>query len=631
MSRFLLALVVLLSLISLSNAGLIYQRTVVPQGWSMFGSADLSTELGFTIGLHTQNQAELEELFVKATDPASDDYLNYLSTSEINARFGANEEDVQTVISWLVANGVNVDQIKPVHGAIRVVTTAAVAQDLFSTQMKAFRHTKTGRTVVRAWGKYSLPDEIHQLVEIVTGISSFPIPGKSPFKTPKADPTSDVIRSPDATELVVPQTVMGMYRIRAQTPGSATVSQGVIEYEQQYFSNTDTATFAKDVGYTTSNTTIAPISDDHIVGKNSQTSPQIEASLDVQFISSVNLEAVQWFWIEDGTGWLYEFGTHILNVTAPPQVTSTSYGWWEGDQCAIDGTECQVLGVDSYGYAAAVNKLFQKIGMAGVSLLVASGDSGANGRTDEFCSAKQLRPEFPAASPFVTTVGATQIMNATYSRFNGAPICATSAYSCIENGIEVAVSLPKAGFTSGGGFSNVSGATRPSWQADAVSAYLASGVKLPPAAYYKGNGRGEPDVAAVGHNGLTVTGGGGEPVGGTSMSSPIFAAVASLLNAIAFTKTGNSLGFLNPLLYTMQAACPDCFTDITVGDNICPEDGCESTCQGFYAAKGWDPVTGLGTPIVNKMEAYVTGLMDKVLARRAAKAATVQHRHAKSQ
>ena len=36
--------------------------------------------------------------------------------------------------------------------------------------------------------------------------------------------------------------------------------------------------------------------------------------------------------------------------------------------------------------------------------------------------------------------------------------------------------------------------------------------------------------------------------GGTSMASPIFAAVASLLNEIAVSKTGKPLGFLNPLL-----------------------------------------------------------------------------------
>jgi tripeptidyl-peptidase-1 len=46
------------------------------------------------------------------------------------------------------------------------------------------------------------------------------------------------------------------------------------------------------------------------------------------------------------------------------------------------------------------------------------------------------------------------------------------------------------------------------------------------------------------------------------------------------------VGFVNPVLY----AHPEVFNDITQGSN----PGCGT--QGFSAAKGWDPVTGLGTP-----------------------------------
>jgi len=45
---------------------------------------------------------------------------------------------------------------------------------------------------------------------------------------------------------------------------------------------------------------------------------------------------------------------------------------------------------------------FQKIGLRGISIVVASGDSGANGRTDPDCTMPTLLPDYPAASPFVT-------------------------------------------------------------------------------------------------------------------------------------------------------------------------------------------------------------------------------------
>jgi len=85
----------------------------------------------------------------------------------------------------------------------------------------------------------------------------------------------------------------------------------------------------------------------------------------------------------------------------------------------------------------------------------------------------------------------------------------------------------------------------------------------------------------------------------------------SILNGYVLTKTGKPLGFLNPLLYQMAAAQPTTFTDITVGDNKCTENGCSKNCKGFEATKGWDPVSGLGTPVFSEMQAYVEKVVIK--------------------
>jgi len=105
--------------------------------------------------------------------------------------------------------------------------------------------------------------------------------------------------------------------------------------------------------------------------------------------------------------------------------------------------------------------------------------------------------------------------------------------------------------------------------------------------------------------------GGWSPVGGTSAATPTIAGVAAYLNDLSYRKSGKPLGFLNPLFYQMYAEAPEAFTDVTIGDNRCTEDGCFSTCKGYKAAKGWDPVTGLGTPVADKMLAYVEKLFEK--------------------
>lgn len=99
-------------------------------------------------------------------------------------------------------------------------------------------------------------------------------------------------------------------------------------------------------------------------------------------------------------------------------------------------------------------------------------------------------------------------------------------------------------------------------------------------------------MSANGDNIAVVVQGENTLSGGTSASSPIFASIVNRIidERIAAGKPG-PLGFLNPILY--QNA--DAFNDITEGTN----SGCGT--KGFSTAPGWDPVTGLGTPIYPKL------------------------------
>jgi len=344
--------------------------------------------------------------------------------------------------------------------------------------------------------------------------------------------------------------------------------------------------------------------------KNDPNNPQVEAELDIQWALGIGQNAQGWFWIEADNVWLYGFAIHMFGAKQVPLVNSISYGWNEEDQCedGIGGQECQQLGVDSKGYVAAVNTQFQKIGMRGISLISASGDSGANGRTDPDCSENHLNPPYPAASPFITSVGGTQINQGDGKANLPSPPPGCKGQNCASAGTEEAVSYDQDNYASGGGFSFV--ASTPAYQTAAVTGYLTSNIKLPPASYFNGQGRGFPDVAGLGSQVLIIDAGSIEPVGGTSCASPFFAGIVGLLNDAAIAKSGKPLGFLNPLLYAMGApgACPMCFQDITKGDNICTEDGCSPSCKGFLCTKGWDPVTGMGTPNYGAMLRYITNM-----------------------
>ena len=269
-------------------------------------------------------------------------------------------------------------------------------------------------------------------------------------------------------------------------------------------------------------------------------------------------------------------------------------------------------------YQQIVDKQFMKMGLLGVTSVSANSDNGVyNLRGDGHkLGADIFEPNYPGTSAYVTTAGGAEVANPSFNLTNPPPACASSGWQCISGGDEQAVSHAIAGWVSGGGFSNVT--LRPAYQAAAVDGYLNSGVKLPDESLWNRSGRAIPDVSAQAFNGYVVDGGRPVLVSGTSMSTPIVAGIFTLLNHDYYAITNSTLGFLNVLLYKGQAAGAGLFRDITVGDN-CNDDQCKDGHVGFECAKGWDPVSGLGSPSYPNMRKYVQQLGRRVVERRARK------------
>lgn len=203
----------------------------------------------------------------------------------------------------------------------------------------------------------------------------------------------------------------------------------------------------------------------------------------------------------------------------------------------------------------------------GITFFASSGDGGATDYAD--LQATKLSPvpttSFPTDDPWVTSVGGTALVRS-----------GTSFQ-------ETAWSM------SGGGFSSFF--STPSYQ-QTLPATVQNQLR---------HRRGVPDIAgdADPATGLAIysTNGGWTLAGGTSASAPLWAAFMAIADQMA----GHPLGFINPALYNLAAtgAYAHDFNDITVGNNSVYRDGVQ--VQGYPAVPGWDPVTGLGTPIVDKL------------------------------
>jgi hypothetical protein len=192
----------------------------------------------------------------------------------------------------------------------------------------------------------------------------------------------------------------------------------------------------------------------------------------------------------------------------------------------------------------AFDEAFQSAGLLGVTVCVASGIEGSS---DGVADGRN-HVDFPASSPHVLSCGGTRL---TSSRKRGL-IC------------ERGWGGPRATGASGGGFSRVFG--RPAWQQ----------IGRP------GSQRGVPDVAgnadpASGYrilvDGLWTV------AGGTSAAASLWSAIIACANQ----RLGSPAGFVTPMLYAQRHL--GIVRDITAGTN-----------GAFSAARGWDPVTGLGSP-----------------------------------
>lgn len=272
-------------------------------------------------------------------------------------------------------------------------------------------------------------------------------------------------------------------------------------------------------------------------------------------------------------------GPLMCGVYKPTNVISVSYGEQEQD-------------LPAYYQQRQCNE-FMKLGLQGVSIFVASGDSGVGGLPGDGSPNGCLRsgtvfsPTQPNSCPYVINVGATKVYpgKTVYDPESAANDPAGHPY--------------RSAYSSSGGFSNIF--PIPDYQKTAVANYFAN-YDPPYPYYYDGqynnstglynrNGRGIPDVAANGDNIATYIEGNFTLEGGTSASSPIFAAIVNRIVEERIKVGKGPLGFINPVLY----AHPYVLNDIVNGSN----PGCGT--DGFSCAPGWDPVTGLGTPNYPKM------------------------------
>ncbi|MFD8224008.1 protease pro-enzyme activation domain-containing protein [Streptomyces massasporeus] len=556
------------------------------------------------------------------SDPDSASYGKYLTARQAQARFGATRAQVAAVKSWLTAAGLKVTGVTRHY--VSVSGDVAAAEKAFGTQLHNFaKGSKTYRAPASA---ASVPQGLADAVLTVTGLDNAPhmathddrLPppdtvfrNAGPFSSSYGSKTASTL--PSAYGKKIPYAVKGYTgrQLRAAYGAGTRTGKGVrVAVTDAYASPTiayDAGTYAKRNGDAAWKT------------------GQLHQVLPAKYTDTKDCSASGWY------------GEETLDVEAVHAVAPAADVTYVGAASCRDGDLLDALGkvVDNHladivsnswgeveavqtpDLAAAYDQVFQLGAVEGIGFYFSSGDDG-----DEVASSGTKQVDSPADSAWVTAVGGTSLAvgrNDTYLWETG---WGTDKAVLSADGTSW-TDFPGA-FTSGAGGGTSRTVAEPGYQQGVVP-------DAPAKANSASGNRVVPDIAAIAdpNTGFLVGQTQTLPddrkqayseyrIGGTSLAAPVIAAV----QALAQEARGKAIGFANPSIYAKYGA--KVYHDVTdnpTGSGLAVArvdfvNGYDATGglatsvrslgkdSSLSAVKGYDDVTGVGTPANGYVESY---------------------------
>jgi len=514
-------------------------------------------QVNFSVSLQLPGEAAMDAYLAGLTQPGSASYHQYLSPDQFGARFGLPNSDVQRVVGWLAAAGLQATTT-PQRTSIGATGTADQVNRLLGITLSD-RLSSSGTRYHVPVGAPRVPLTLAGQVATVVGLDTEPI----------QHPMNHIYLSGIPEPGLTPQLVASAYEI---TPlhDAGVLGQGmdvaVVSFDT--YTPSDLHDFDQQMGITgapdVKKVTLPGGPDQPGDGSG-------EVSLDLEVIRGIAPGAqITSYEGENNAEGLVPIISRIV-ADGRAKIISNSWGSCE------NRNNKDAMAAEDRELAAAF--------AAGISYFSASGDDAAydcrrvNISGDPFQVDISPGVDWPAASDNVIAVGGTYLtvrQDGTY-------------YD--EAGWEE----PLAGGGSGGGLSKLQ--DRPDWQTGAGVDNAQSTGK-----------RQVPDVAGPADptSGFYVTytdpdqGPGSTRVGGTSAASPFWGASMLLAQQYAQTQGVAALGPLGPVLYQVaaQQSPGAVFHDIIRGGNLL-----------YRAGPGWDYATGLGSPRVAPLAQQIVALL----------------------
>jgi uncharacterized repeat protein (TIGR01451 family) len=493
------------------------------------GSLPASKELRLALALPLRNQDALSKLLTDLYDPSSPRYRQYLTPEQFTDAFGPSEADYNELAAFAEANGLRVTARYSNRMLLDVSGSVGNIEKTFHLRLLQYPHPRESRTFFAPDAEPALDLKVPVLH--INGLTDFEIPRPASLKAVPGGPGGAGGTPADGTG------PGGSYRgndfRHAYAPGVALTGSGqmvgLLEFDTYYLN--DITTYRRSSSIAT-----VPLINVFIDGISSTPGANnIEVALDIEVANAMapGLAAI--------IVYAGQFGDDILNRMATDNLAKQLSASW------------------TFSASPATDQIFQEFAAQGQAYFNASGDG------DSYIGAPS-----PVDHPFVIAVGGTTLTTGTNAAYNSE----TSWNWGLVGSQYVG--------TGGGTSTNF---PIPSWQQGIASMATNGG---------SATFRNVPDVSMVADNvNVIYNNGTSTSVGGTSVSSPLWAAFTALINQQAVSNAQPVVGFLNPAVYAIGngPGYSTNFYDVTTGNNT---NGTHPT--QFFATSSYDLCTGWGSP-----------------------------------
>ena len=375
--------------------------------------AALSTQSHDVVFVVKQNNVdELKQLLLEVSDPFNEKYGKHMTSDEI-AAFTTNPKSHKVILEYVKSIGAVIVSESRYEDYVTARAPLGVWEKTFDTKFQTYSHNPDSRSdmgsrdgvknleFVRS-KEYSIPSFLDEHVSFVMNTVQIPMVESHAIRPQYLDMPADRLVLPDTPILgkggiingfITPGRIVETYNIDVKS-GFRSATQSVFATRDESYSQLDLYRFQKFFEL--------PLQSVDQLNDPRAKSPQWckdtglcqEGNLDLQYIMGIGKSPTKFGYSD------FEMGMYLRDVFdsgKPPLVISISYGLEEKFVLRLSQTE-------AFEFQAV------RLGLMGVTIVVATGDDGANSRYSRdnamYCG---YSPIYPATCAFVTAVGGTKV------------------------------------------------------------------------------------------------------------------------------------------------------------------------------------------------------------------------------